>query len=250
MQAIRFLHSALAQALPTVHSRRLKTLMCCVSSLLRGRRLTLTGLGRFMSGKAYPKHAIKRVDRLLGNRHLQTERSLFYWVMLRALLGPLKHPLILVDWSPIDAAGEFFLLRAAIPLAGRSFPIYESVYEREGCPNIKRNCCKRWPKCSPKTVCQSLWPMPVFDGLDQGCRGARLVLRGSGAQPRPLPQRLTHLVASEKSLRVGVIFTEVTRPDRDDTKRTAFHSFVLRPAPCQGAKTSARHRLNRQKQTQ
>ncbi|QAY88322.1 IS4 family transposase, partial [Pseudomonas arsenicoxydans] len=63
MQAIRFLHSALAQALPTVHSRRLKTLMCCVSSLLRGRRLTLTGLGRFMSGKAYPKHAIKRVDR-------------------------------------------------------------------------------------------------------------------------------------------------------------------------------------------
>jgi len=51
-----------------------------------------------------PKHAIKRVDRLLGNRHLQTERSLFYWVMLRTLLGSLKHPLILVDWSPIDAA--------------------------------------------------------------------------------------------------------------------------------------------------
>lgn len=105
MQAIRFLHSALTQALPSVHSRRLKTLMCCVSALLRGRRLTLTGLGRFMPGKAYPKHAIKRVDRLLGNRHLQTERSLFYWVMLRALLGSLKHPLILVDWPPIDAAG-------------------------------------------------------------------------------------------------------------------------------------------------
>lgn len=85
-----------------------------------------------MSGKAYPKHAIKRVDRLLGNRHLQTERSLFYWVMLRALLGSLKRPLILVDWSPIDAAGDFSLLRAAIPLAGRSYPIYESVHEREG----------------------------------------------------------------------------------------------------------------------
>lgn len=83
--------------------------MCCVSALLQGRRLTLTGLGRFMSGKAYPKHAIKRVDRLLGSRHLQTERSLFYWVMLRALLGSLRHPLILVDWSLIDAAGRTFV---------------------------------------------------------------------------------------------------------------------------------------------
>lgn len=78
MQAIRFLHSALAQALPGVHSRRLKTLMCCVSALLRGRRLTLTGLGRSLPSKAYPKHTIKRVDRLLGHRHLQTERPLFY----------------------------------------------------------------------------------------------------------------------------------------------------------------------------
>ncbi|WP_256823083.1 MULTISPECIES: hypothetical protein [unclassified Pseudomonas] len=69
MQAIRFLHRALAQALPSIHSRRLTTLVSCVSSLLQGRRLTLTGLGRSMPGQAYPKHAIKRVDRLLGNQH-------------------------------------------------------------------------------------------------------------------------------------------------------------------------------------
>jgi len=91
-----------------------------------------------MPGRAYPKHAIKRVDRLLGNRHLQTERPLFYWVILRALLGSLKHPLILVDWSRIDAAGDAFLLRAAIPLAGRSFPLYESVHERESCPKYQK----------------------------------------------------------------------------------------------------------------
>ncbi|SFB53926.1 Transposase DDE domain-containing protein, partial [Pseudomonas sp. NFIX10] len=131
-------------------SRRLKTLMCCVSALLRGRRLTLTGLGRFLPSKAYPKHTIKRVDRLLGNRHLQTERPLFYWVMLRALLGSLKHPLILVDWSPIDAAGEFFLLRAAIPLAGRSFPIYESVHEREGCPKYQKRLLQTLAEMLPE----------------------------------------------------------------------------------------------------
>ena len=52
-----------------VHSHRLETLMCCLSALLRGRRLTLMGLGRFLPSKAYPKHTIKRVDRLLGNRY-------------------------------------------------------------------------------------------------------------------------------------------------------------------------------------
>ncbi|AJE23599.1 Transposase, IS4 family (plasmid) [Azotobacter chroococcum NCIMB 8003] len=31
-----------------------------------------------------------------------------------ALLGSLKHPLILVDWSPIDAAGTLFLLLEAL----------------------------------------------------------------------------------------------------------------------------------------
>ena len=50
-----------------------------------------------MPGQAHPKHAIKRVDRLLENQHLRTERPLFYWTMVRALLGSLKNPLILVD---------------------------------------------------------------------------------------------------------------------------------------------------------
>ncbi|WP_157222961.1 hypothetical protein [Pseudomonas sp. GM25] len=55
MQAIRFLHSALTQVLPSVDSRRLKTLICGVSALLRGRRLILTGLGQFMPSNAYPR---------------------------------------------------------------------------------------------------------------------------------------------------------------------------------------------------
>ncbi|MET1081023.1 MAG: IS4 family transposase [Pseudomonas sp.] len=138
MQTVRFLHAALAQALPTVHARRLTALMCTVAALLNGCRLTLTGLGRAMPGTAYPKHAIKRVDRLLANPHLQAERPLFYWAMLRAVLGALKHPLILVDWSPIDAPGRYFLLRAALPLAGRSMAIYEHVHDREGCPRYQK----------------------------------------------------------------------------------------------------------------
>jgi len=42
------------------------------------------------------------MDRLLGNVRLHYERPLLYWKMLTALLGSLRHPLILVDWSPIN----------------------------------------------------------------------------------------------------------------------------------------------------
>jgi hypothetical protein len=97
MQAVRFLHKAFSQALPTIHSKRLSALMSCVSALLHGHHLTLTDLGRAMHSEAYTKHSIKRVDRLLGNAHLQHERLLFYWKMLTALLGSLRYPLILVD---------------------------------------------------------------------------------------------------------------------------------------------------------
>ncbi|GAB3377400.1 hypothetical protein GCM10027514_14710 [Azotobacter armeniacus] len=140
MQAVQFLRAALAKALPTIHARRLEALMVAVAALLQGRRLSLTALGRSMPGLVWPKHAIKRIDRLLGNRQLQAERGLFYWVVLRALLGSLRHPLILVDGSPIDAAGNLFLLRAAILLAGRSLPVCEVVHPREDCPR----CQKQW----------------------------------------------------------------------------------------------------------
>lgn len=171
MQTVRFLHAALAQALPSVHSRRLNALMCTVAALLQGRHLTLTGLGRSMPGTAYPKHAIKRVDRLIGNAHLQAERSLFYWAMLRALLGSLKHPLILVDWSPIDAPGNYFLLRAAIPLAGRSFPIYESIHDREGCPKCQARLLQALAvmlpeDCMPILVADAGFRRPWFKAVE------------------------------------------------------------------------------------
>ncbi|GAB3391329.1 hypothetical protein GCM10027514_35280 [Azotobacter armeniacus] len=134
MQTVQFLHAAFAKALSTIHARRLEALMAAVAALLQGRRLTLTALRRSLPGSAWPRHAIERVDRLLGNRQLQAERGLFYRVMRRALPGSLRHPLLLVDGSPIDAAGKRFLLRAAIPLAGRSLPVCEVVHPREGCP--------------------------------------------------------------------------------------------------------------------
>ncbi|WP_320110005.1 IS4 family transposase [Pseudomonas sp. B21-056] len=211
MQAIQFLHNALAQALPTLHSRRLTALMCCVSALLQGRRLTLTGIGRAMLGQAYPKHSIKRVDRLLGDARLQAERPLFYWVILRALLGTLKHPLILVDWSRIDAPGKAFLLRAAIPFAGRSYPIYESVHERESCPAHQKRMLQALAlmlpaDCIPVLVSDAGFRRPWFKAIEaQGwyyvgrIRNRELCRRDSQAW-KPVKNLYALATASPKSL--------------------------------------------------
>ncbi len=124
-----------------------------------------------MPGRAYPKHAIKRVDRLLGNVHLHAERPLFYWVILQALLGSLKHPLILVDWSRIDAPGKAFVLRAAIPLAGRSFPIYERIHERESCPKYQKQLLQALALmlptgCIPVLVSDAGFRRPWFKAVE------------------------------------------------------------------------------------
>ncbi|GAA3895649.1 IS4 family transposase [Halomonas piscis] len=134
MQAPRFLHNLLTSSLSVIHAKRLQTVLDTVGALLGERRLGLTAIGRALPSSTDAKHAIKRVDRLLGNPHLHQERPLFYWLMASLLIGHTTRPLILVDWSPIDDRGRHFLLRAAVPFAGRSLPIFEKVHHKEGCP--------------------------------------------------------------------------------------------------------------------
>ncbi|TBU81444.1 IS4 family transposase [Pseudomonas dryadis] len=236
MQAVRFLHKSFSQALPTIHAKRLTSLMSCVASLLRGHRLTLTSLGRSLPGKAYVKHSIKRVDRLLGNRQLHLERSLFYWKMLGALLGSLRHPVILVDWSPINAASDLYLLRASIPLAGRAFPIYEAMHDREGCPKRQGQLLDALalmlPKhCVPILVTDAGFRRPWFQAVE--AKGWHYV--GRVRNRDLISQRVGPMGANQAALQAGNIDCTLARPDRDDAQCAASRTAVLRAPTTQGA---------------
>ncbi len=159
MQAPRFLHKMLASSLPVIHAKRLQALLDAVGALLSGHRLGLTALGRTLPGTAFPKHAIKRMDRLLGNSHLHQERPLFYWLIARLLLGNTMRPVIVVDWSPVDDRGRHFLLRAAVPFAGRSFPIFEKIHHKEGCPHCEAYLLEALAEILPETAT----PMPASE---------------------------------------------------------------------------------------
>lgn len=130
MKLLDIIRDDMSTAYPEIHSTRLNTLLTFVSSGLRDQRVSVTYLGRGLKAhsKTTPKNDIKRADRLIGNVHLHAERNCFYAYMTEQLIGKKRHPIILVDWSPINGQGMFQLLRASIPMGGRSLVIYEKTF--------------------------------------------------------------------------------------------------------------------------
>lgn len=131
MRATKILQRILTGFLSEIHEARLNSVFWAVHSLLIGGRLALTAIGRSARGETYPKHCIKRVDRLLGNKLLHKERDYFYRAIARMMIGAKKRPLVIIDWTGIGK--KHSALVAAVPIDGRSVPIYCRVY------SIKKN---------------------------------------------------------------------------------------------------------------
>ena len=130
MHAEKLCHKWLLKVLPGMHRRRLSAVCAVVGGAFRGGKLNVTSLGRSIRGTAKAKHSIKRADRLFSNENLQREGEEVYRQLALVSLRGNKRPIILVDWSDIDARREFFLLRAAIAVKGRSLTLYEEVHTR------------------------------------------------------------------------------------------------------------------------
>jgi len=137
MYAPTLLHKTLGKRCTDIHSARLNTCWLAVQSLTEGARATVTSVGRGLSGAAYDKHKIKRVDRLLSNPLLHQELTLFYSALTQRLLKDLPEPVILIDWSPLCADQSWQLLRAAVPVGGRTLTLYEEVHPRKKLGNRK-----------------------------------------------------------------------------------------------------------------
>jgi hypothetical protein len=110
------------------HHARRQSVLKTVRALLNGGRLSLTDLGRHRGGDAFTKHNIKAVDRLLANQHLHRERNGIYRAIAKTLLLGNRRPIIIVDWTDLELGRHMALLRAAVPVNGRSVSIYEKAY--------------------------------------------------------------------------------------------------------------------------
>lgn len=93
-----------------------------VLAAFRVRRLSITALGREAAGSTVPKHAIKRVDRWLGNRRFDDRRAREQF--LRLVVGSRREVLIAVDWTKLR---RWPVLVAGVVHRGRAVPVLWSV---------------------------------------------------------------------------------------------------------------------------
>lgn len=160
MLGSQLLHKILRKALPFVHAKRLATLIDAVEALLIGKKLSLTLLGRNLLSKSKERHCIRRIDRLLGNSHLQSEVPHFYRA-LNELLIPFKRPIICVDWSCINKRKDWHLLRATLAIKGRGMVVYQEVHPK-GCQNSPR-VQKKFLQCLKAILPKDCQPIIVSD---------------------------------------------------------------------------------------
>ena len=174
MHAITILHRCLSPLLANIHSRRLATLFEAVVSCVSGPALSLTDVGRRFAGDALPRHKIKRADRLLGNRHLQSDARGVYAALCRVTLARITEPLILIDWSDLKADQSLHLLRASLPVGGRALTLYEEVHPQKKLGNraVQHRFLQRLAQmlpagAAPIIVADSGFKVPFFREVER-----------------------------------------------------------------------------------
>jgi len=153
MRASRVLQKCLADSFRSMHLARLRVLMRAVEALISGRRLTLMDVARSWPGAERVRAPLKAFDRLLSNPRLHAERTQVYAGMAHWLLRS-EQPVIVVDWSDLKPDKSWGLLRAAVPVGGRSLPILDMVFPagQLGTPKAEKAFLLQLKKIVPEGV--------------------------------------------------------------------------------------------------
>lgn len=131
METIDILHTHLMDECPFIHGKRLQAVMDVACSLQKKQNLSLTAIGKGLSGEVSLKHKIKKVDRLEGNKHLYDEISSIYTGLSSFLFQYLvfqEDAPVLIDLCYLKDDHEIQMLSAEIALKGRSIPLYREVF--------------------------------------------------------------------------------------------------------------------------
>jgi hypothetical protein len=143
-----------------MHALRERTLLRAVEALLHGRGLTLIDIARSWPSATRVRAPLKAFDRLLGNRHLQAERAAIDRDMALWLLrGP--RPVIVIDWSDLKPDKSWCLLRAAVPVGGRTLTLLDMTVpgKQQGSPGAEKRFLQQLRALIPDDV----YPILVTD---------------------------------------------------------------------------------------
>lgn len=152
--AIDFLlHEHLQECCPDVHSTRLQALMDVASGLTRSRELSISSIGKYLAGDSKIKHRIKKVDRLISNKHLYTELADIYSGLSSYVFKYLEQdnyvPLV-VDLCYLKDTHDVQMLSAEVAIQGRTLPIYRDVFDINNLKGRAPEFISNLIKCIPK----------------------------------------------------------------------------------------------------
>lgn len=97
MRDIQILQQTIENQCPEIHKKQLSSLILATKTVLDGSDLTLTKIGSALDTDTTMKHAIKRIDRLLGNRNLRREKESIYKWHASFITRANPFPVVLVD---------------------------------------------------------------------------------------------------------------------------------------------------------
>ncbi|WP_201720832.1 IS4 family transposase [Pseudomonas aeruginosa] len=157
MRASQVLQKCLPHSLSRMHALRERALLRSVEALLQGRRLTLMDVARSWPDATRVRAPLKAFDRLLSNRHLQAERTAIDREMARWLLRG-RQPVILIDWSDLKPDKSWCLLRAAVPVGGRTLTLLDMVVpgREQGAPGPEKRFLQQLAALMPQDVTPTL----------------------------------------------------------------------------------------------
>ena len=85
------LNEVIKEHCPFIHNNRLNALLDVAEGLLYSQNLSLSAIGRNLSGDSKVKHKIKKVDRCIGNKHLYNEVDSLYSALSYFIFEFIKH---------------------------------------------------------------------------------------------------------------------------------------------------------------
>src|SRR3990167_3583796 len=129
MHKTELLHNLFSKTLSFIHAKRLTALLDAVLALMIGKELSLTFLGRNLQSRTKERHCIRKIDRLLSNKHLHKESKCCYQVICMMLINnKIPRPIISVDWACTNKKKDWHILRASINIQGRGFVLYQEIH--------------------------------------------------------------------------------------------------------------------------
>jgi hypothetical protein len=125
--------------LSLIHAARRELLCAAVGAVMGGHLLSLSRLARALMGQSTQKAALKRVDRLMGNKRIGQEAQVVAGALLRTLCRGGQPLVVAVDWSAVAPDGAFVELRASAARTGmgRGLTIYQQVFPESKLGNAR-----------------------------------------------------------------------------------------------------------------